>query len=546
MLVAYKIEPMSTIKHQLESMASSLRSLASRLLQLSKATLSPLATTLWHSSADLAALLLTRDNQRRLWHGLLASLMHIERRIESRLPESFRHELPLKTIGLLALLILLSLTITRDTSVAALREGGELVVIARESPTTLYQTADGPAGPEYDYLKSYADYLGVELRLVFLQNNSQVIAALNNGEGHIAAAGMTLYPPLEEKGIVFGPGYQNVDIQVICRRDHGKLPGKIEELGDVELVVVADSSNEARLFDLQEEYSDLSWASDENATVDDLLQLVWRKEIDCTIANSNQFNVKRRIYPELQVAFTIAEDQPLAWTLSPEWRALSDSIDDWLQAIETDGTLLILRDRHFDEGDFDYVDMRSFVRRIQSQLPALIPLFKRAAEKHGMPWTLLAAQAYQESHWNRRAKSPTGVRGIMMLTLTTAKEVGVKSRLDAAQSIMGGASYLRQLEQRIPDSVSGEDRWWFALAAYNVGMGHLQDARELAAELDLDPDSWLDLRGVLPLLAQKKYYEDLQYGQARGDEPVAYVNKIRNYRNILHAQLARKQEIHAD
>ena len=132
----------------------------------------------------------------------------------------------------------------------------------------------------------------------------------------------------------------------------------------------------------------------------------------------------------------------------------------------------------------------------------------------------------------------------MMLTLTTAKEMGVASRLDAAQSIIGGARYLRSLEQRIPGSVVGQDRWWFAMAAYNVGMGHLQDARGLADELDLDPDSWLDMRGVLPLLAQKKYYKDLKYGRARGREPVAYVGKVRNYQNILHAQIARRLGAH--
>ena len=160
--------------------------------------------------------------------------------------------------------------------------------------------------------------------------------------------------------------------------------------------------------------------------------------------------------------------------------------------------------------------------------------------------TLLAAQAYQESHWNRRAKSPTGVRGIMMLTLTTAKEMGVESRLDAAQSIMGGAKYLYQQQKRIPESVTGQDRWWQALAAYNVGMGHLNDARMLARKLDLDPDNWLELRGVLPLLSQKKYYSELKYGRARGTEPVTYVNRVRNYQNILHAQIARQQGIHAE
>lgn len=189
--------------------------------------------------------------------------------------------------------------------------------------------------------------------------------------------------------------------------------------------------------------------------------------------------------------------------------------------------------------------MRTFVRRVHSRLPELEPLFREAAEKYATPWTLLAAQAYQESHWNRRAKSPTGVRGIMMLTLATAQETGVDSRLDPAQSIMGGARYLASLGRRIPDSVTGDDRWWFALAADNVGMGHLKDARYLAEDLGLDSNSWLDLRGVLPLLSQKQYYRNLRYGRARGNEPVSYVRQVRNYRDILHAQIARQRAIHA-
>jgi membrane-bound lytic murein transglycosylase F len=523
-----------------------LRLLSLRLHSMWRSTLQPLAVFLWHSTADLVSLVLTRDNTHRWRLQTLATLMRVERALESFLPANCRHEQPFKTTGLLALLVIFALLLSGDTSIEALQESGELVVITRESPTTLYQGPDGPAGPEYDYLKSFAEYLGVDLRLLFLKKNSQVLEAIANDEGHIAAAGMTFYPPLEQEGVVFGPGYQEVDIQVVCRRNNGKRPRNLDELSDVELVVVADSSNEARLFELQNEHPDLSWDSDEDATVDELLQLVWRKEIDCTIANSSEVNIRRRIYPELQVAFTIEESQVLAWTLSPEWRILSNSIDQWLQAIESNGTLLILRDQHFDSDEFDYVDMRSFVRRIKSRLPALTPLFRQAAEKYDIPWTLLAAQAYQESHWNRRARSATGVRGIMMLTLPTAKEMGVVSRLDPAQSIMGGAKYLHRLEQRIPDSVSGQDRWWNALAAYNVGMGHLQDARKLAVELDLNPDSWLELRGVLPLLAQKKYYKGLKYGRARGNEPVIYVNHVRNYQNILRAQIARRQGAHAD
>ena len=151
---------------------------------------------------------------------------------------------------------------------------------------------------------------------------------------------------------------------------------------------------------------------------------------------------------------------------------------------------------------------------MKSRLPKLVPLFNQAEEKYGILWTLLAAQAHQESHWNRRAKSPTGVRGIMMLILPTAKEMRVESRLNAEQSITGGARYLSQLEARIADTVKREDRWWYGLAAYNAGMGHLHDARSLATDLDLDPDNRRDLKGVLSLLAQKKHYQELRYGYA--------------------------------
>jgi membrane-bound lytic murein transglycosylase F len=518
--------------------------LANELIVSIRTGLLPLAGFLWHSLADLFELLDTSDNRVRLYRWIVEPLMHLERRLESILPRSFRHQKPVKTLTLLLLVLSLFL-LSGDSSIEDLQQSGELVVITRESPTTLYRDDSGPAGPEYDYLDSFARFLGVELQFDIRDSNRDVLDAISRDEGHIATAGMTFYPPLQDQGYVFGPGYQEVDIQVVCRRNHGKIPRNLEQLSEVELAVVADSHYESRLFELQQEVPDLSWESEENSSVEDLLQLVWRKEIDCTIANSSELNIKRRFYPELKVAFTIEENQPLAWNLSPEWEVLSDSIEQWLEVIENDGTLLVLQDRHYKVVEFDYVDMRSFIRRIKSRLPRVQALFEKYAAEFSIPWTLLAAQSYQESHWNRRAKSPTGVRGIMMLTLTTAKEMGVESRLDVEQSIMGGAKYLSRLEKRIPDSVEGDDRWWYALAAYNVGMGHLHDARALARDLDLDPDSWLDLKGVLPLLSQKKYYKHLKYGYARGTEPVTYVRQIRNYQNILHAQIARKKGVHA-
>jgi membrane-bound lytic murein transglycosylase F len=182
---------------------------------------------------------------------------------------------------------------------------------------------------------------------------------------------------------------------------------------------------------------------------------------------------------------------------------------------------------------FDYVEARTYQRKIKSHLPQHIKTFQSAAKKYDMSWTLLAAQAYQESHWNPLAKSPTGVRGMMMLTLTTASELGIKSRLNPKDSIHGGAYYLNKLRDRLPESVTEPDRTWFALAAYNVGMGHLRDARALAKKLNKNPDRWQELSEVMPLLSKQKYFKKLKHGYARGWEPVNYVKSIRDYQDML-------------
>lgn len=184
-----------------------------------------------------------------------------------------------------------------------------------------------------------------------------------------------------------------------------------------------------------------------------------------------------------------------------------------------------------------WLDSQRFQYHVQTQLPVYEVHFKDVADKYRVPWTLLASQAYQESRWNRNAVSPTGVRGLMMLTKNTASALGVTDRLDPIQSIEGGARYFATLERQLPQRIPHPDRTWIALAAYNIGMGHIQDAQELAKRFNKDPHSWADLETVLPLLSQKEYYKTLQHGYARGNEPVHYVKRIRAYWNLLEKEL---------
>ena len=279
----------------------------------------------------------------------------------------------------------------------------------------------------------------------------------------------------------------------------------------------------------------LSWT--ENADVDaaELLEKVAVGDIDLTVADSTDFNIQRHFYPDLRVALDLYVEDPIAWAFP---KGTADSLlsraDDFLIGADRNGTLARVHDQYYGHTRrYDYVGTRNFIRHFESRLPRYRPWFEEAGAQWGVDWRLLAAIGYQESHWRANAVSPTGVRGIMMLTEATADYLGIDDRTDPRNSIFGGAQYFARQMERVADSVGEPDRTWMALASYNVGFNHVKDARLIVEWQGGNPDSWIDLRKALPLKAQRKWYSKLPYGYARGWEPVLYVQNIRAYYNIL-------------
>ena len=148
-------------------------------------------------------------------------------------------------------------------------------------------------------------------------------------------------------------------------------------------------------------------------------------------------------------------------------------------------------------------------------------------------WRLIAAIAYQESHWDPEAISPTGVRGMMMLTAHTADMMEVVDRHDARSSVLGGAHYYLRVRSKVPERIREPDRSWLAVAAYNLGFGHLEDARILTQFQGADPDQWDEVRERLPLLSDKAWFSRVQRGFAPGQTAVTYVDNVRRYYEIL-------------
>ena len=414
----------------------------------------------------------------------------------------------------------------------AIKAKGELRVLTRNTATCYFEGPHGLAGFEYDLVKAFADHLGVEVRCVVTESFQEMIPALLRGEADLIAAGFTDTAERRQK-VAFGPGYMEVHQQVVGRRGGPSLK-EVPDLIGLPLWVNAGTAYEERLRKLKARYPDLGWMPVSGYETEEMLEMVWRGIVPLTIADSNIVAVNRRYYPQLVIHFAIEEGQQLAWAVHPQHRHLLAAVDQWFSKPETSALLRRLKQHYYGHLEiFDYVDLVKYHLRLRHRLPKYRNYFEAAAAKSGLDWRLVAAQAYQESHWDPRAESFTGVRGIMMLTQNTAKYLGVESRLDPRQSIFGGARYLARLRDRIEDEVAEPDRTYMALAAYNVGWGHLKDARILAVRLGKDPNRWQDIRSTLPMLRQKTYYRTLPHGYARGTEPVRYVDRIKTYYRIL-------------
>lgn len=435
-----------------------------------------------------------------------------------------------------------------DRSVSQLervKQKGELVVLTRNGPTTFYEGPEGPTGFEYDIAMGFARYLSVSLRLEIPDNLADMLHRIENGKADFAAAGLTITKERSRR-VNFGPPYQRIIPQVVYRKG-SRRPHDLSEIHG-SLQVVAASSHAERLLAMKNEYPNLIVQENLELDSEQLLNLVWENVIDYTVADSNELEINRRYYPELRVAFNLSESEPLAWAFPPgDDHSLLDQARTYFNQLHMTGRLDQLLERYYGHvNDFDYVETRRYLAHIQKRLPKYRDWFKRASKITGLDWRLLAAIGYQESHWNPKAVSPTGVRGIMMVTRNTMKQLGLdKSRHDPETSIMGGSKYIQKIRQRIPKRIPEPDRTWLALAAYNVGFGHLEDARVLAERDHADPDKWVDVKKYLPRLSQKKWYKQTRHGYARGMEPVRYVENVRGYYDIL-VWLTERQQAEAE
>ena len=439
------------------------------------------------------------------------------------------------TIRLNILVLLLAGLLTfcacgKNEALERIRKTGTITVITQNSSHSYHTYRDQEMGFEYDLASAFADFLGARLKVEVSDSWDEMLLSLTKGTADVVAASTTT--PARSKEVVFSKGYLAVQQMVITHKKNRDIK-TIDDLEGKRIHVHRGTSYEERLRTLRRTGLDVGITVRSDVSTEELIQGVAERKIELTIADSNVALLTRRYYPDIRIAFPIEKPQHLAWAVKKGETALLDKINAFLDRTKQGDTLKEIHNRYYAYVErFDHLDIKKFQWRIQTRLPKYKNIIEKAAEKYGFDWRLIVALIYQESQFNPWAKSFSGVRGLMQLTLPTAREMGIKRRLDPQQSIMGGVKYLKKIYD-VYNKAPEPDRTLIALAAYNVGKGHVLDARRLAEEMDLNPNRWSSLEKTLPLLRQRKYYKKSRFGYCRGNEPVFHVQSILTYYDIL-------------
>ena len=431
-------------------------------------------------------------------------------------------------------LFFIHISTPRQTRLDAILESGKITVITSNNSNCYYFYRDGYMGFEYDLAKAFAEYLGVELEVLIADKWKDMVSNLNKGAGDFIAANISMTKQ-RQKDVVFSKGYMEIEQYAIVHRNNRGIK-KISDLRGKTICVRRGTSYQEQLESIKNRGFDFIIKLVEDLPTEELLRRVAKKDIKITIADTNIALLNRKYFPGIKMACSISHKENLGWSVKAENSELIEKINLFFDLMKENGRFEKIYSKYYEGIDsFDYVDMAIFHRRLKARLPRHRTMIMEAAEKYAFDWRLIAAQIYQESHFNVWAKSPAGAYGLMQLTRSTAKSLGVKEIYNSNQNINAGVEHLRNLYDHFDKSI-GSDRLLISLAAYNVGQGHIWDAMNLSRRKGLNPYKWQSIMITLPLLRYKKYYQKAAFGYCRGTEPVNYVKRIMVYYDILKYQ----------
>ncbi len=414
-----------------------------------------------------------------------------------------------------------------------------LRVISRNHPLSYYLYRGTRRGFDFELLQRFAEEQGIHIEVVLPPTWNDMISWLYQGKGDVIAAQLTITP--ERKRFVdFTDPYLQVQ-QVTVGTDEMPPPRSYQQLTGETVLVRRGSSYEERLRQLQRAGLDVRLDYlDETVEENDPVQLVAQGRYPLTVVDNTLARLEQHFYPGLEIGMTLSDPQNIAWAVRPNSPKLREALNDFLRRHQRQTFFNVLKSRYFDDPD-RFLKHRSAQLSLarRGRISDYDRYFREAGRITGFDWRLLAAQSYHESRFRPNKVSWAGAVGLMQVMPRTAHEMGIKNVWNPYQNILAGARYMRRLYNLYKDSASDDDRIRMTLAAYNAGIGHIANARRLAAETGGDSTAWSDVSVALIRLERPEYYQKDGYAFVRGHTVQRYVTDVigryRIFRDLMPA-----------
>lgn len=427
---------------------------------------------------------------------------------------------------------------------AAIKERGVLRMATRNNAATYFLWRGELLGFEYELVQRFAEQHGLRVAVVVPPDRKALLEWVREGRADLAAASLTVTEDRQGNGIAFSRPYHKVSELLVTRNDDKDLQS-LADLNGRTVVVRRSSAYWDTLERLREENGldfELKPAP-ESLETEQIIARVAEGEYDLTAADSHIVDIELTWRDDIRSAFALGDPRPHGWAVRSSNPKLKKAVDAYVKKEYRGLFYNVTYKKYFENPKRTRVQGRDGIGGDDDG--ALSPyddLVRKYARRYGLDWRLVVSQMYQESRFDPTAKSWVGALGLMQVLPRTAKELGLTDLRDPETGLHAGVKYLDWLRKRFEPELNVADRTWFALASYNAGVGHVRDARRLAAKKGWDPDRWFDnVEKAMLLLSQKEHARQAAHGYVRGREPVNYVREIRE-RFQAYAKLTEQSE----
>lgn len=421
-----------------------------------------------------------------------------------------------------------------------IREKGKLVVVTDYNSTSYFIYRGQPMGYQYQMLQELANYLDLRLDVQVSNDLDESFTKLNAGDVDLIAINLTVTADRKNKVAFTFPHTQTR--QVLVQRmptEYAKLhPSQLEDslirnqldLADKMVYVQKGSVYAERLSTLANEIGADIDIEEVPVESEQLIHMVARGEIDYTIADENVALVNKTYFPNLDVATAVSFPQNVAWAVRKDAEGLKDEIDDWMKDFRQSRKYAVIYNKYFRNQHAVNIVTSDYYALGSGKISRYDDIIRNETQRIGWDWRLVSSMIYQESRFNPNAVSWAGAYGLMQLMPRTASRFGVSRNSSEEAHIRAGVSFIKWLDDNFKDEIPDpQERTRFVLAAYNVGKGHVDDARRLAEKYGDDPDVWIEsVEKWLLNKSEPKYFRDpvVKYGYARGIETYNYVRQV--------------------